>query len=344
MIIKKEIYQPLILTIPEDSAFFSILNPVEEISKKIIMENYINFYSFRDPQYGNIAFRFENYMDYESIEGIERCFIAIDVMKKYYKSLDIIVELLTEGYAITVPVVRSCFSFYGKDIEGTHLVLIYGVDTIQNTLFCKDFSGSKFVNFNVSFRVLKKSLELYHRSFARESDGLLAFRINKKVYPNVDYARVYSEFYKLRQEYFSYGAAYGVGSINLVLNDIKNQPTKYVSADRWFNVVYYLLESSKLFNYRYKIFENELVFRMIEDLGKGKEIIKKLSKDTNLLFFKIQKLYLKKINVSGSILKDMVVLLSICRDDFKIAAEYFCDSILKFKYDCCDLKKICENI
>ncbi len=190
-----------------------------------------------------------------------------------------------------------------ESIEGTHLVLIYGVDTIQNTLFCKDFSGSKFVNFNVSFRVLRKSLELYHRSFARESDGLLAFQI-KKVYPDVDYARVYSEFHKLRQEYFSYGAAYGVGSINLIRNDIKNQLLS----------MYQLIDGLMLSI----IFLNYL----------------------NCSIMGIRYLSLKRINVSENILKDMVALLSICRDDFKIAAEFFCDSIQKFKYDCCDIKNM----
>ncbi|GFI46787.1 hypothetical protein IMSAGC019_02107 [Lachnospiraceae bacterium] len=329
MVIKRDIYQPLILTIPDDTALFSILDPEEEITKKIVMENYINFYSFRDPQYGNVVFRFENFMDYESIVGLERCFIPIDIMKKYYDDLDIIIKLLTEGYGITMPVARSCISFYGNDAEGNHLLFIYGADTERRNFFCKDFSGGKFVEFEVPFDAVKNSLAVYYRPFAKESDGLLAFRINKKISPQIDYTKVYCEFHKLDQEYYSDEAGYGIGAVNMVLNDIKKRPFAYAAAGSWFNVCYFLLEASKLFNLRYKIFTNEPGLKQDKEVGSAGADINKLFKDTNLLFLTVYRLHLKKINVLEDVFKELVTLLCICRDDLRVVVKYFCGAILE---------------
>ena len=81
MIIKNKIYQPNILTIPEDTSLFSILCPSEKITSKIIMENYIDFFCFKDPANNLVYFRFKKFMDYGNIEGIKQSFIHLDTSR-----------------------------------------------------------------------------------------------------------------------------------------------------------------------------------------------------------------------------------------------------------------------
>ena len=102
MLIKNPVFEPLILTIPDDVIVFSV-NP---------------------PHLQEVVFRFENFMDYESIHGLERCFIPMGIVKKYYSDEAIILQLLKEGYIVNMPVDRSCISFYGKEAVGTHRILI----------------------------------------------------------------------------------------------------------------------------------------------------------------------------------------------------------------------------
>ncbi|GEM_PF-2223714 len=330
MIIEKKLYEPMIHTIPDDCCLFSLLNVEDEFAKKIIMENYINFYAFKDRQYGNIVFRFENFMNYESILGLERCFIPIGMLKKYYGNLNIIVQLLSEDYAIMLPVSRKYISFYKSNPEGNHLLLIYGVDTYKKIFLCKDFQGRKFTKFQVTFKEMMDSIENYVRPFPKESDGLLAFRINFKESPCIDYAKVYLENYKMRQQYFSGDVGYGVGAIDLALYDVKVRPEEYILAERFFNLICYLFESSKLFKFRYSVLKNELN-KMEIGMEDGEDIIKKLYGDTSNVLFKIEKWHLKGISTSGLVLEELLKRLYMCREDFCWVTEYFCNQISKLK-------------
>ena len=328
MIMKKMLYEPLIKTIPDDTSIFSVLDIKTEIGKKIVMENYINFYAFRDQQYGNIVFRFENFMNYESIFGLERCFVPIDIMKKYYMDCKIIVELLSEGYVMMLPVCKSSISFYKKNPEGMHLLLIYGVDTTKKNFFCKDFSGHKFLDFLSTFDEIRDSLKKYYRPFPKEADGMLAFRINLKATSEVDYAKVYIENYKLKHNFFSRDIGYGVGAINLAIYDAEQRPKEYIFAERFFNLSCYLLEASKLFKFRYEVLKSQL---QLQNINFDEDILKKLCRDVTITFAKVEKLHLKKARVKDDVLEDLIRKFYMCRDDFGLIAECFCDCISKIE-------------
>ena len=76
MLIKKKIYEPMIITIPDDAAFFSILNPAEKATEKVVMENYINFYCYKDSGTDISFFRFEDFLKQGFNEGILRGWTA----------------------------------------------------------------------------------------------------------------------------------------------------------------------------------------------------------------------------------------------------------------------------
>ena len=211
MIIKKKLYKPFILTIPDDTSIFSIMDLDNPICRKIIMENYINFYGFRDYPREYILFRFENFMNYETISELNRCFYEMKILKKYYNGPNLMIQLLREDYVIMLPISRCCIRFYGSGNRGHHLLFIFGVDTERKIFFCKDFSERRFVEFEVSFDEIKRSLDIYFREFSRESDGLLAIKVNPNSSTEIDYSKVYCEFYKLKQSFYTNEAGYGVG-------------------------------------------------------------------------------------------------------------------------------------
>ena len=177
------------------------------------------------------------------------------------------IQLLREDYVIMLPISRCCIRFYGSGNRGHHLLFIFGVDTERKIFFCKDFSERRFVEFEVSFDEIKRSLDIYFREFSRESDGLLAIKVNPNSSTEIDYSKVYCEFYKLKQSFYTNEAGYGVGAINLMIYDVKRRPDEYTNADSLRNISFYLLEASKLLTYRYRIFSDEIVKHMTDLIG-----------------------------------------------------------------------------
>ena len=334
MYIKQKLVTPLILTIPDDTAVFSILNPEEKISKKIIMENYINFYAYREPTYKTMVFRFENFMNYENINGLDHCFIPMSLLKKYY-GIEIILQLIREGYVITLPVMRKCFEFYGDNAKGTHIMFIYGMDTVRKVLVCRDFDAHKFVDFEVSFEAVEKSMLIYERSYTVEEEGMLAFKVSKTVSPEIDYAKVFFEFKKLMQEIFSYNASYGVGAINAYINDINIQPTRYLDTNAWYHFANYLREATKLIPIRFNILKEDLLQKEVNEYNI--KVIDKLNNDITNLFSICSKALIRGTELTVPKVKEYAEYLYICKEDFKAAAELFCSIILSYSnQDICD--------
>ena len=94
MIIKIQLWEPIISTIPDDTMLFAILDPSRALSSKIIAENYINFYALRHPYVGDVIFRFENLIDYESIHGLTRLFIPKEYMLPFVENMGFFADLL----------------------------------------------------------------------------------------------------------------------------------------------------------------------------------------------------------------------------------------------------------
>ncbi|MCI8693219.1 MAG: hypothetical protein HFH91_10855 [Lachnospiraceae bacterium] len=325
MLIKNKIYQPIILTIPEDTSLFSVLNPDEKMTSKIIMENFIDFYCFKVPTHNFVYFRFENYMDYSYIEGIRQAFIPIDMLKNYFDALQTIFHFLANGYVLSMPIVKKNISFY-KQSEGMHPMFIYGADTSRQVLFCKDFSGHLFAEFEASFEDMKNSLSNYDMANLRALDGLLAFRMDDKASREIEYSKVYSEFHKLRTGYASANDGYGLGAIDLYVNRVVQYPCEVSPIDRWYVIANYLRESAKLMRMRYCILEKEFQEKRIEK-PLDTLLLKKLIQDTDILFFTISKLQMKGSIASSEIIDRLCTLTNICRNDFQMFAEYICEVV-----------------
>ena len=183
---KKKLFSPIITTIPDDMLVFSILNINEKITHKFIMENYINFYSFKVLNEEYVVLRFEDTMNRKKYEGIDHCFIPIDLLEKYDQNFNIIIEMIREGYFLTLPICKKDISFY-EELEGTHLITIYDADVSKNIFLCKDFQGHKFVEFEVPFKDIKNGLLNYHRIYQKDSEGLTALRLTNKCNTKIDY-------------------------------------------------------------------------------------------------------------------------------------------------------------
>ena len=330
MIIKKKLYKPFILTIPDDTSIFSIMDLDNPICRKIIMENYINFYGFRDYPREYILFRFENFMNYETISELNRCFYEMRILKKYYNGPNLMIQLLREDYVIMLPISRCCIRFYGSGNRGHHLLFIFGVDTERKIFFCKDFSERRCVEFEVSFDEIKRSLDIYFREFSRESDGLLAIKVNPNSSTEIDYSKVYCEFYKLKQSFYTNEAGYGVGAINLMIYDVKRRPDEYTNADSLRNISFYLLEASKLLTYRYRIFSDEIVKHKI-GTDMDESILGKLCRDVKIFYYQIEKLSLKGSEISMDMMTSLCKMMETCRDDFYEIADYICNLISTFE-------------
>jgi len=327
MLIKKEIYIPAIFTIPDDAALFSILNFKEKTCKKILMENYINFCCYKDIYTGIVLFRFENSVHFESINGLDWCFIPMGMLKKYTYNLDMITQLLIENYAISMPVNKGSIDFYGENAKGTHIMLIYGVDTCKNILLCKDFHRQKFVEFNVDFKSMKESIQNYYNPYSKDSDGLLAFRVNKKTPFNIEYSKVYFEFDKLKKGFVSDTEGFGVGAIDLYLKEIKKYPNDSNLIMSWYVIANYLREASKLMCIRYDILKKDFPCSRGLNFKEYDDVTKKLQNDTDVAFFKIASLCRKDTIVSASLAEELSELIYECRDDFKCISNCFCEMI-----------------
>lgn len=323
MLIRNKIYEPMVFTIPDDAAFFSILNPSEKITEKVIMENYINFYCYKDYESDISFFRFEDFLKRGNIEGMDNCFVPLDMLQRGQNSIDILMELLREEYFISVPIMKKYINFYGSSDKETHVVFVYGVDTVQKAFLCKDFAWHAFVEFTVSFEELQNSLLNYNICCSKEQNNLNAFRIDWKVLPTIEYAKVYSEFHKLCQDFSSRRAGYGMGAIDLYLREVREYPQNVELIGSWYALANYLREATKLMNYRYRILERGIP---VTDGGltEGKKILWKLNQDTDILFFKIGRMKSKDIIVDSDIADSLTGMVEICKEDFRKIADYFC--------------------
>ncbi len=321
MLIENPVYKPFILTIPDDGIVFSLFDENNVYTEKFFMENYINFYSINPPPLERVVFRFENFMDYESIHGIERYFIPVGMMKKYASDPVVIWKLLEEGYIINMPVDRGSISFYGKNAGGTHHMLIFGAESEEGVFLCKDFKGHDFVEFKTTFSEWKESIQKYNNPTSREADGLLALRIDRTVSPNIEYSKVLSEFNKLRTDIYNEYSGYGIGALSLFIRDVEEKEWDSVLCYRWYETSNFMREASKLMQFRYgtvsKIFGEGEANNMIE----LKNSVNKLKQDTDRLFLKVCKFSLKKSEPGIS--NRLAALARICRDDFKRTSDLF---------------------
>lgn len=327
MLLKSNIYSPIIRTIPDESAFFSVLDPEKKITSKIIMENFINFFSYKDTSSGLTFFRFENYKNFGTIEGIEQCFISIKMLKKNHQDLNILFQLIESGFVILLPVDKKSIDFYGEDAIGTHFMLVYGADISREILFCKDFSIHNFVEFEVSIDSARKSLMEFQLANLREIVGLLAFRINDMNENTIDFSKVFMEFSKLGQIYSSDKAGYGLGAIDLYLKEVKHYPRDTYLIESWYVIANYLREAVKLMKIRFDILENEIYKVHAKKISDHEIRIHRLSHDTDNLFFNICKLKNKKIILSTEIEEKLTMLVNKCRQEFGKTSEYFCKVI-----------------
>lgn len=314
-----------IKTIPDDMLVFSLFNANDSYWKKFVLENYINFYSFKELKGNYVVLRFEDFMREGNFEGIDHCFISIDIMKEYNYNLKVIKELLRERYLITLPIATKYISFYKFD--GSHLITIYGVDTEKDIFLCKDFQGHQFVEFEVPIKDMQKGILHYNKINRKESEGLLALRLSNNCDTKIDYSKVFLEFWKLQQNFSTDTIGFGIGALNLLTKDIEGRYNAFFKADEWFSTANYLRESSKLMNIRYNILQEEFQDDKNTD---GRLILEKLGKDTEKFFFNIEKKIYRGKELTKEEFEKFYYLFLECKEDFRKTAEMFCDKIEKW--------------
>lgn len=322
---KENLFSPIIKTIPDDMLVFSILNINEKITYKFIMENYINFYSFKVMDEGYVVLRFEDSINGKNFEGIDHCFIPVDFIKKYDQDLKIIIEMIREGYLLTLPICKKYISFY-EELEGVHLITIYGADMGKDVFLCKDFRGHKFVGFEVPIKDMKNGILNYHRMYQKAPEGLIGLRLNNNCNMEIDYSKVYLEFWKLQQNFCTDVMGFGIGALNLVTKNIEERYNDFFKANEWYNPVNYLRESSKLMNIRYNIFQEKIKGDKNTD---GSLMLGKLEKDTAKLFFNVEKKIYKGEELTKEEFEKFYYLFLECKEDFRKIAELFCNEIEK---------------
>ena len=305
---------PMIRTIPDDTMLFSILNPKSKMAKKIIMENYINFYSVVHPFVGDVIFRFENLIDYESICGLKRLFIPFDYIKNISQTFDTFFAILKDGFYINMPVSKKAIAFYHCEENVHHHMLIYGYDDITKEFLCMDFWNTEFVKFRTSFESLKTSSDLYYNPGSTESNGILAYKIETDILEEIQYSKVYMELIKLAKGRADEIKGFGLGAIDLFLKDIDKSNINERFFFRWNETANYLREAAKLMQYRYATILYDL---QIEQTALGNQTLEKLRSSTDLLFYKTMKASLSRsMNPSHK-----VVFRNLCVDCRKAFSE-----------------------
>lgn len=287
MIIKIQLWEPIISTIPDDTMLFAILDPSRALSSKIIAENYINFYALRHPYVGDVIFRFENLIDYESIHGLTRLFIPKEYMLPFVENMGFFADLLKKGYAINMPVSKQAIDFYSTNCNVHHHMLIYGVDLHNQEFLCKDYYNHKFVEFKTPYFSLVSSTQRYNNPSSTESDGILAYKLDNEIDSKINYSKVHLELTKLYSS-LQIGDidAYGLSAILYFLKDMENQPLNTRFGVRWYETANYLRESAKLMKKRFYIIADDLA---LEPNIEQKEKISNLLSTASSLFFCVYK-------------------------------------------------------
>ena len=114
---KNETFEPLIHTIPDDTMIFAALHTNDCVCKKIITENYINFYARRHQFVRDVIVRFENLIDYESIRGLKRIFIPSDFMMQFASNPKNILDLLMMATILICRLQSLLFLFIIREIR-----------------------------------------------------------------------------------------------------------------------------------------------------------------------------------------------------------------------------------
>ena len=326
MIIQKKIYNPMILTIPDDVVLFTILNPEDKMTRKIVMENYINFYAYKDAVSGISYFRFEDFKNYENLDGVEKCLVPMNLIKENSNSLGFLLELLQTDYVISLPIVKKFIDFYGQDADGTHVLFVYGADLDNEVFLCKDFDRFDYVDFTVSFEVMKKSLAMYTAFHFGERESLLAFRINERGSSVIEYAKVYSGFHKLKQDFSSRPAGYGLGAIDFYRKEIRGYPQNIHLIRCWYVLANYMRESVKLMKYRYAVLMEDMA-ALSGEFPDGGATIDNLSRNADILFFKTGIMTRKQVIADSDRITELSGLVTACRESFRQVCEYFCRAV-----------------
>lgn len=321
MVISNLTYNPYILTIPDDATVFSVVNSNSPMFSKIIMENYINFFALRTDAIGYVILRFENFFDYECIEGIDHAYIPIEIFKELVSDKKYWRFILGKGYIVNIPVLKRYVDFYKNNSLESHRMMIYGIDLDQDEFFCKDFKNNRFVDFKTSVQSIIDSTKAYFDPNCREPNGLHAFRIDETVAPTIDYARSYQEFSKLRLGVYSGSTGYGVGAIDLFLKNIQLAEPTQLTFFRWYEAANFFRESCKLFIYRYQI--------LSKNGGVSEELlvrIRQLNKYSDKLFFLVRKQFATK-RFDRDTLEKIISMGKDCRSSFYNVATEFCNQI-----------------
>lgn len=297
---KNETFEPLIHTIPDDTMIFAALHTNDCVCKKIITENYINFYARRHQFVRDVIVRFENLIDYESIRGLKRIFIPSDFMMQFASNPKNILDLLNDGYHINMPVAKPAISFYHKGDTAHHHMMIYGADSERRVYFCKDFSGQEFVEFETGFDNLILSAKMYENPCSIENDGILAFKVDKSVEKEINYSKVYLELQKLKRgKNIGDYDAYGLSAIDYFLSDIGKDPCTEMFFIRWCEMSNYLRESAKLMKFRLGVIRED---RLLQRRPSQDEAIEQLFNLTSKLYFLAWKYKIRKIK--GAVVND----------------------------------------
>lgn len=304
---------------------FSAIDSKSDFFRKFVMENYINFYAIHLRSNDEVVFRFENLIDYESIYGLKRVFLPVDLLKRMRKDIDFFISLIRDGYYLSVPIARRVIDFYQDSSNATHRMMIYGVDPDKKMFMCKDFQGHSFVPFEITYESLSKGIELYSNPNSRESDGLLAFKFDDNISHEISYSKVYLELLKLKDG-LTVGNldSYGIGALDSFLRNIESTNANNRLLARWYEVSNFLREAAKLMQLRFEILCDDLKINADES---STNIVREVSESTEKLFFLISKSFLSN-RFDDTTNKQFVDLCDLSRNSFFRVSSLFMKLII----------------
>lgn len=253
--------EPFIMTIPDECAPFLILDKGTAYFDKFVLENYINFYSFDYKNHISDGFclRFENYINWESIDGFSSLFIPLDIQKHTKDLLSLLIDMLKQGYLLLCDYNTNYIPTTKREHPAPHRIIIEGFDNNEEKFFCRDFVKKDLVSFEVQFQNMENALKQYPWP-GEKNAGIRGIKQDRD-HPNceISICKLFLSLNSLCSDSLIQKndgiEAFGKRALTVFREGILHYNSDEEQIGRCFYYLNYIRESCKLMKYRLDYFE-----------------------------------------------------------------------------------------
>lgn len=286
------VFEPSILTIPEDSTVFSLVQKGTAEYYKLIMENYIGLMVYRDPVHMDVFLRFDICWNWSGFQGFIYSFMPWELIQDQDEPIKIIKNMIDNDFCIMCFVDKFYISFYPeyRRYHSAHNCMIYGYDEKNECIYCKDYRNKVFEKYEMTFTEFETSLKNYDVLLNRDI-GLFGIKVNKDIDYKIDYSKFYNELIKFKYSRKIDNNVYGKDVFSTLIDWLKEAEREgKTSLYRWYDTANYLKSNAVFMEERVKLLKMNFPQMRYVEID---EHVKKLLYTTDLFFMKALKTHMK---------------------------------------------------